>query len=596
MINNFDVKKLDIVPHKPGCYLWKNKKNKIIYIGKARDLNKRMHQYFNKSHNNRIYKLTSEISSFDYIVVNDENEALVLENNLIKTYKPRFNVLLKEGSNNYPYILVTNNKHPKIIYTRRYNPSLGKYYGPFASSDNNPYELFIYLNRIIPLRKCNVVPKQKCMYYDLGQCLGPCIKNIDQTEYDKLLAKIDDIFQNKNNKEIINELKQKELIAAENLDFEQANYYLKIQNSFESIIHKQIVQLKDAINADYIGYFCDDENICINIFNYIDGKLITKHSIIEPYYGDVNESIISYLMQYYSDNKAPKSVYLVLKEDELESLSNVLNIKFIKPIKGKHLDLLTQSVENARYFLITNKANEKVKINRTVGACEDLAKLLNIDSAYHIEMIDNSNIFLESPVSAVVVFQNGIAQKKLYRKYNLDYMQEKSDFHFMKEVIERRFAKLAINDVDLPDVFIVDGGKIQLNAALDVFKKLNISDRIKVIGLEKNEHHKTNCIVTSDGVIELEKTSNVYKLLFNIQEEVHRFAISYFRDKNLKSKLSSILDDIKGIGIETKQKILKLYPNLAEIRKVNVETLQQIMPKKVAIALKDKVDKVFNHD
>ena len=595
-MNKFDVSSLTNVPHKPGCYLWKNEKNEVIYIGKAKDLNKRMHQYFNKSQSNRIYKLTNQITGFDYIVVDDENEALVLENNLIKTHKPKFNILLKEGGDGYPYIVLTNDKHPKLLYTRKYNPKKGKYFGPFASNETNAYELFNYLNRIIPLRKCNIIPRQKCMYYDLGQCLGPCINKIKKEQYEILIKKVDDIFNNKNNKKILNELKQKEIEASNNLEFETAQYYLKLQNSFESIVHKQTVQLKKNINIDYVGYFCNEHDICINIFNFLDGKLVTKHANIVEYYVDVKESILSYLMQYYNINKVPKEIYIALDDNDILNLSTALNTKIVKPIKGPNLELLTQSITNAQYFYNKNKLIYDKKNKLAFNACNELTKLLNINSANHIEMIDNSNIFLETPVSAVVVFINGMPEKKLYRRYNLEYMEQKSDFHFMKEVINRRFSKMIANNYELPNIFIVDGGKIQLNAAYEVLKNLKLEDKVCLIGLEKDNHHKTKNIVTINETITLEKNSDLYLFLSTIQDEVHRFVISYFQNKSLKSKLSTFLDDIDGLGNKTKDKILRIYPNLADIKNVTIETLEQIMPKKVALKLKQKVMEVFNNE
>ncbi len=596
-INKFNLSELKNVPNKPGCYLWKDINNKIIYIGKAKNLNKRMNQYFSKVNNNRTNKLVNSINSFDYIVTLNENDALILENNLIKKHQPKFNVLLKEGSNSYPYILITNHQHPKIVYTRKYDPTKGKYYGPFASSDTKAYDLYIYLNRIFPLRKCKVLKKDKCMYYDIGQCLAPCINKIKLEDYKKIIDQIDDIFHNKNNKKIINELQDKEQLAAKELNFEKAQYYLDLQKKFQSIVSDKIAQLNQTINADFIGYYSTSDKLCINIFNYINGKLIAKHENIENIYGDeISEIIISYLMQFYSENKIPKNIFVSLDENDLNLLSNTLNTKIYKPNKGKNLELLTQAITNAKYFFDKNELLFASKFNKTQGACQALAKLLKIHDASYIEMIDNSNIFLEYPVSGIVVFKNGQPERKEYRYFNLDHLEKKSDFHFMEYTIERRFVNKIKNNELLPNVFIVDGGKAQVLAAKNIFYKFGIENKVILIGLKKDKKHKTSSIILSNfQEIKLDKNTNLYLLLLSIQEEAHRFIIEFFRKKHIKSKFETIIDDVKGLGEKTKQKLLKIYPNVLSIKDINIETLAQIMPLEVATRLKDKINDFLNN-
>ncbi len=594
--DKFNLSELKNIPNKPGCYLWKDINNQVIYIGKAKNLNKRMNQYFNKINNNRINKLVDSIHSFDYIVTLNENDALILENNLIKKYQPRFNILLKEGSSSYPYILITNHKHPKIVYTRKYDPTKGKFYGPFASSDAKAYDLYIYLNRVFPLRKCKMLKKEKCMFYDIGQCLGPCINKIVQNDYEKILKQIDNIFNNKGNKQIIDELSKKEKLAAANLNFEKAQYYLDLQKKFQSIVSEKIAQLKQSINADFIGYYSTESKLCINIFNYIDGKLIAKHENIENIYGDeIKEIIISYLMQFYSENKIPKNIFISLDENDLNLLSSVLQTNISKPNKGKNLELLTQAITNAKYFFNKNELLFINKFNKTLGACQDLAKLLGITNASYIEMIDNSNIFLEYPVSGIVVFKNGQPQKKEYRYFNLDHLEQKSDFHFMEYTIEKRFTNKIKNNEPLPNVFIVDGGKAQVSAAKNIFHKLGIENNVTLTGLKKDDKHKTRSIILSNfQEIILENNTDLYLLLLAIQEESHRFVINFFRKKNIKSKFDSIIDDVKGLGEKTKQKILKIYPNILSINDINIETLAQIMPLEVAVRLKEKINKFLD--
>lgn len=585
--------KLANIPQKPGCYLWKNKNNEVLYVGKAKNLKKRTAQYFNKANNDRIAKLVSEISDIDFILVNNENESLILENNLIKNYKPKYNVLLKDGST-YPYILITSEKHPRILYTHRYKPNKGKYYGPFAAKDFNAYETFNFLQRIIPLRKCNVIPKTKCIYYDMNQCLGPCINKIDLKQYYYLKKKVADIFNNKVG-DITLELQKLELEASNKLDFESAKKYLDLQNSLTSIVQKQVVELNESVQADIIGFYATSTYLSINIFNFVNGKLIAKHEHAMLFYDNETDAIKSYLLQFYTENKIPKKIYVNLDQKYLHSLSEILKTEFISPSKGKYKDLILTAIENAQQYLQKNEFKVIRTFNRTQGAVIQLADILSIESAELIEIVDNSNIFLETCVSGVVVFKNGRPEKKLYRKYKLDYLQQKSDFNFMYEVTKRRFHKKIVTNDFMPNVFVVDGGKIQISAALKALEELELTKIVTVIGLKKDNHHKTDAIVLSNyQEIKLDRFSDLYAFLSNLQNEVHRFAITYFRDKRSKSQFTSIIDKIEGIGKTYRNKILKFYPNILEIDNTSVENLSQIIPHKLAIKLKAAVKEIVN--
>lgn len=588
-MNNQLKIKLENAPNSPGCYFWKNNKNQIIYVGKAKNIKKRLKQYFLSQKNNRINKLVHEINDVDYIIVNNENEALVLENNLIQTHKPKYNVLLKENSN-YPYIIVTNEKDPRIIYTRKYSLYKGKAYGPFPSQEINSYEIYNLLQRIIPLRKCKHVPKNKCIYYDLGQCLGPCINKITTQQYDELKKQINDIFKNKI-KTVLDNLKKRELESAKDTDFETAQYYLQLQKSLKSLHEKQVVELINHLDVDIIGWYCDNNFIAIIIFNYFDGKLISKNEHISYYYDmEIDEVIISYLVQYYSNNKIPKYIYINLNEQKIRLIADYFNTKVLTANKSKYEKIILMAINNAKKYLQDYRLKSLSEFNRTIGACEELATILNIQNCNRIDMIDNANIFNNEPVSAVVSFINGVKATKYYRKFNLNPIEFKSDYHYMLEALKRRYKK--INE-DKPDVLIVDGGKAQLNAAKKALEEIGI-EGITIIGLIKDSHHKTDSILTSNyQIINLQRNSSLYFLLSNIQEEVHRFAITHFRQRRAKSQMHHFLDDIKGIGEKTKEKLLTIYPNIVDLKDVDEATIAQIVGKKVAKELKDKIMKEF---
>ncbi|MGL4951690.1 MAG: excinuclease ABC subunit UvrC [Mycoplasma sp.] len=586
-MNNFS-KILNNIPELPGCYLWKDSHDNIIYIGKAKNLKKRTTQYFTKTVNNRIANLVKEIANIDYIVVNNENESLILENNLIKEHKPKYNVLLKEGSNSYPYIVLTNEKNPKLIYTRNIKKFNGKAYGPFATTlQNNSYDVYLLLQKLFPFRKCNKIPNKECMFYHLDQCLAPCINDIDQTSYESLKKQLDLVFNNKPN-QIIKELKNKELEAARNLEFEKAKMFLSQIDSLSNICNNQITQLNEMKDADIIGYYVEDNKISINIFNYVGGKLLVKHQFFDHFYGELQEVLESYLIQYYSEHSVPNHIYIDISNIESELLSNIINSKIKKPIKGLYSELLLMAIKNAKENLQKKDLEIEHNYNKSFGALNDLKKLLNMDYLNRIEMIDNSNLFLENCVSAVVVFKNAKPEKKLYRKYNIKSTGEKSDFHFMQEVVERRYSKLN----NLPELLIVDGGKQQVSAAVSSLKAIGKSDKVKVIGLIKNDKHQTESLIDDEyNIFPLIKKSYLYNFLSNMQNEVHRYVINFYHSKSSKSKTSEILDNIPGLGDKTKNKLLSIYPNIYDLKKIDIETISQIIPKKVAILLLEKIKK-----
>ncbi len=587
-----DVKqKLNELPESPGCYIWKDQGGNILYIGKAKNLKKRTHQYFNKALNAKTQKLVSLIADVDYIVVNSESESLILENNLIKKYRPPYNILLKEGSSSFPYIVVTNEPHPRIIYTRKPKSFKGKIYGPFANAQTNKhtnaYDLYLLLNKLFPLRKCNKIPSRECMFYHMGQCLAPCINKVNEAQYLDIKQEIDDLFNNKLTP-TIERLSQQEKEAAEQLKFEQAKVYCDYVKALKLINFEQIVEVQKSFNIDIIGYYENNGQVCILIFNFIEGKLLAKHEYVSEYYGDIQEAVLSYLVQYYESVIIPKEVYLNADKDVIDLLQQKFAFKVIQPMKGKYMDLITSAINNAKEYLEKNKLKIMDAYNRTTGAHEELRKILGLKMMSQIDIIDNSNIFLEDPVSGVVVFKDGKPCKHLYRKYNLRTTIKKSDYYFMQEVIVRRYTKIE----ELPDVLIVDGGLLQVKAAQEILEQIELKKPIMVIGLQKNDKHQTEAIVLSDHTIHpLDKQSYLYRFLAMMQDEVHRFAITFYRNKASKSKLNQFLDGIDGLGDKSKQKIMQIYPNIYDLKYVDQSTIEQIIPKKAAKNLIIKIQK-----
>lgn len=588
--NNLKTK-LENAPKSPGCYLWKNKYKEIIYIGKAKNIFNRIHQYFLKPNNNKTAKLISEIKDVDFINVKNNNEALILEANLIKKHKPLYNILLKEN-NGYPYILVTNERKPRLIYTRNYNSKLGKYYGPFAGTDINAYEIFSLLLKLFPLRACTSKKNKKCFYYDLGLCMKACTGEDTPEQYELMKKKIDTFF-NKGAEDIIEELKQKEKNAANKEDFEQADKYLKMQKNILSISQKQIINIGNKQNIDFVVYDTKDNYLTIVIFSYSNGKLLNKNTVFNEYVSDIQDEVVSYVFRYYSNEKKPETIYISLDDESINLLRNNLNIDVINPQKGKMQEIMELALKNAKNELQLKYNSNLAKEERTTKANQKLAELLNIKKLNRIEIFDNSNIFNTDPVAGMVVYENGIPNKKEYRKYKIKIQSSKSDYEYMYEIIYRRFLKLLKEKKAFPDLVILDGGRVQINAALKALRSLNIEKYVNLIGLVKDKHHKTNMIETANyQKIELDKKSGLYFYLLNMQEEVHRYAISFFRRTNRKSALSSVLDNVKNLGKVRKEKLMSIFDTVSKIANASIEQLAQIIPIDVAKELKNKIQKM----
>ncbi|EDT87850.1 excinuclease ABC, C subunit [Ureaplasma parvum serovar 14 str. ATCC 33697] len=584
-MNDLLKNKLKLIPHKPGCYLWKDQFNQIIYIGKAKDLYNRTHSYFNGCKDNKTSKLVNNINDLEYIVVNNVNEALILENNLIKTHLPKYNILLKDGSN-YPYIMITNEQYPRLKYVRTYDKNKGIYFGPLADSTNK-YQLFNLLNSIFPFNKCNHQPYKKCIYYDLHQC----INQVQQSTYQEAISEVKEIFKG-NLDHILMILQTKEQHAVTKLDFENAQKYAEQQKALTSIINSGLVQLDNNESFDIIGFYEKNNYLVIIIFNYVKGKLLNKSADTFAIYDyEINELITSFLMQYYSQNKISSKIIVSLDDDNLLALSQRFHTKFINAQTKFHKQILKLALDNAILYFESNIKNVINKQNELDDALNQLKQILKLPDLNIIECFDNSNINLSLPIAGMIVYQNGKLNNKLNRKYNLMTTKNASDYHFMIEVITRRYQRLVSQHQKLPNLIVVDGGKLQVNAALYALAQLQIN--IPLIGLKKDQKHKTDAIVLTNGdEIVLDRKSILYKFLANMQNDVHNYAISFLRDKHTKSIFNSLLDNVQGLGKKRFNELLKYYDSINDLKSASDQELLQFLPKNVLVNLREKLNKI----
>ena len=576
-------KKLELLPDNPGCYLYKDNIGEIIYVGKAKNLKNRVKSYFTGTHNKKTQTLVSKIEDLEYIIVNSEKEALLLENNLIKKYRPYFNIRLKDDKS-YPYLMITKEEHPRLLMTRKYKKNNKNiYFGPYVDI-KSATEVKKILDKIYPLRKCNPVEKRPCMYYQIGECIGPCAKKITIDDYKSQISKIKS-FLTGNTKEILADLQSKMQEHIKNLEFEAAGQVHNYIKSIEVSVQNQVVADSTNVDRDYIGFTFNNDYICIQIFLSRLGNIIERKVEYFNLYDTPEEILYSYLLQYYALNKLPKEIYI----DELDGnlLSDVVDCKVIIPKRGNHRKILDTVKENATYYLNNNLAIEELKERKLQVTLNNIAEKLGVNSINSIDAFDNSNIMGVDAVSVKVNFTNGKKNTYNYRKFKIDESMGINDVQTMKEVLYRNYKDRKTNT----ELLIVDGGKNHLNVAIDVVHNTLGLKQIKIIGLAKNDKHITEYIITDDyEVIEFPKTSAEYLFLKQIQDEVHRFAITYHRATKNKNMYKSSLDDIQGIGKVRKNLLLKSFSSLEEIKNAPDEKLLKLgIPKDVIKNLKKKL-------
>ncbi|CAL8897963.1 excinuclease ABC (subunit C) [Bacillus pumilus] len=590
-MNKMIKEKLSVLPDQPGCYLMKDRQNTVIYVGKAKVLKNRVRSYFTGSHDAKTQRLVSEIEDFEYIVTSSNIEALILELNLIKKYDPKYNVMLKDDKT-YPFIKITNERHPKLIVTRHVKKDKGKYFGPYPNVQA-ARETKKLLDRLYPLRKCATLPDRVCLYYHLGQCLAPCVYDISE-ETNKQL--VDEIirFLNGGHQQIKKELTEKMQEAAEQLEFERAKELRDQIAYIDSTMEKQKMTMSDLSDRDVFAYAYDKGWMCVQVFFIRQGKLIERDVSLFPMYQDPEEEFLTFMGQFYAKNNhfLPKEI-LVPDSVDQEMIEQLLETNVHQPKKGKKKDLLLLAHQNAKIALKEKFSLIERDEERSIGAVKQLGDALNIYMPYRIEAFDNSNIQGADPVSAMVVFQDGKPYKKEYRKYKIKTVTGPDDYASMREVIRRRYTRVLKDELPLPDLILIDGGKGQINAAIDVLEnELNLS--VPVAGLVKDEKHRTSNLMMGDTleIVALERNSQAFYLLQRIQDEVHRFAISFHRQLRGKNAFQSILDDVPGIGEKRKKQLLKHFGSVKKMKEASIQDFQEAgIPKQTAEHLMEALKK-----
>ncbi|MGI1832916.1 excinuclease ABC subunit UvrC [Bacillus stratosphericus] len=590
-MNKLIKEKLSVLPDQPGCYLMKDRQNTIIYVGKAKVLKNRVRSYFTGSHDAKTQRLVSEIEDFEYIVTSSNIEALILELNLIKKYDPKYNVMLKDDKT-YPFIKITNERHPKLIVTRNVKKDKGKYFGPYPNVQA-ARETKKLLDRLYPLRKCATLPDRVCLYYHLGQCLAPCVYDISEETNKQLVDEITR-FLNGGHQQIKKELTEKMQEAAEQLEFERAKELRDQIAYIDSTMEKQKMTMSDLSDRDVFAYAYDKGWMCVQVFFIRQGKLIERDVSLFPMYQDPEEEFLTFMGQFYEKNNhfLPKEI-LVPDSVDQELIEQLLETNVHQPKKGKKKDLLLLAHQNAKIALKEKFSLIERDEERTIGAVKQLGDALNIYMPYRIEAFDNSNIQGADPVSAMVVFQDGKPYKKEYRKYKIKTVEGPDDYASMREVIRRRYTRVLKDELPLPDLILIDGGKGQINAAIDVLEnELNLS--VPVAGLVKDEKHRTSNLMMGDTleIVALERNSQAFYLLQRIQDEVHRFAISFHRQLRGKNAFQSILDDVPGIGEKRKKQLLKHFGSVKKMKEASIQDFQDAgIPKQTAELLMDALKK-----
>lgn len=573
---------IENLKHSPGVYLMRDKDDNVIYVGKAKDLYKRVSQYFLRPQSGKVFKMVQSVDHFDTIIVQNEKEALILEMNLIHEYYPRFNILLKDGSH-YPYIAIKKKGDVTLNIKRNNKDKNYDYYGPYPNS-GAAYKVVDLLNKVFPIRKCRNIPSIPCLYYHLGQCLAPCINEIKEETYEELRNNIKDFLKG-NNQKYIKEIKDKMLEASSKENYELAKEYKSILDSINHINVSLSVEGNDKTDRDIFAYSSREGYLSIAFLIYRNGLLIGKESHVVEAFGEEEEQVSELIQQLYSRIATPQEI--VINNDKVvNELSSYLDASIISVTKGKIYDLVLSSKSNAdnaldEYFLSSKLDTDKIAL------LEELGNLLNISTPYHIELFDNSHLQGSSPVGAMVVYINGEPNKSLYRKFKIEHEESRDDFASMREVITRHYLRNKNENKKMPDLILVDGGLPQVKSATSALKDIEVD--IPVYGLYKNDKHSTSGIIDINEKVYPIEDKKLFFLLTRMQDEVHRFAISFHKQKRNKAMTVSLFDDIKGLGSKRKEVLAKAYPDINVLKQASIEELSQLLPKEVAEELYNKL-------
>ena len=575
--------KLSLLPRKPGCYLMKDSTGTIIYVGKAKILKNRVSSYFMGTKFGKTKALVSNIVDFEYIVTTTEKEAFLLEINLIKKYDPKYNIIFRDDKS-YPYIMLTTSPYPKLEVVRPRNKKRknAKLFGPYPSS-YAAKNIVNMLNRIYPMQKCRTFEDKLCLYYHIGECLGYCKLKVEKEKIEEMVKEITS-FLNGNYDDITKKLKNDMKEASDKLNFEKAKEIKDLLDYISKVLEKQKIDLTDTVNRDIFNYYVKDDFISIQVLHSRNGNLVERNSYIYELNEEEIDVMNNFILSFYDNNNDIPKEILIPDNLDSELIESALEIKVIKPTRGPKKKLVEMALENAKI-----KLNEKFDLikndyNRTVHANEELGKLLGIN-IHRIESFDNSHLFGTYTVSGMVVFVDGRASKKDYRKYKI-IGDAKDDYHLMQETVERRYSRVINDDLIKPDIILTDGGIIQINATKEILDNLCLD--IPVYGMQKNDKHRICALIDPDGKeIPIEKNSDVFHFLEKISEEVHRFAISYHKDIRSKGSLSSILDEIPGIGEKRRKDLIKEFKSINKIKEASIEELSKVIPEDVAKNIKE---------
>ncbi len=564
--------------HLPGVYLMHDKDDKIIYIGKAKDLYKRVSQYFLRPQVGKVAKMAFEAEYFETIITNNEKEALILEMNLIQTHYPKFNILLKDGSH-YPYIAIRKTGYPYLQIKRNTKDKNYDYFGPFPRS-SSAYETIDLLNKIFPLRKCKNIPSTACLYYHLGQCLAPCINEVSKEKEDEMREQVKS-FMRGNNADVKRDIAMKMMQASEKMDYEAAKDYKTVLDAINHINIQQNVETNDKKDRDIFAFSTREGYLSLAVLLFRRGTLLDKKVYIVEEFDNNEEQVADLILQFYQNVPYPQEV-VINNETVVDLLSDLIDPNVYSVSKGKIHDLILTAKQNANnaldeYFLSSKLDSDKLAL------LEELGNILNIDTPLRIELFDNSHLQGSSPVGAAVVFINGEPAKKLYRKYHIEHDEARDDLKSMEEIVYRRYKRMKDEGQTLPDLILVDGGLNQIKAASLALQKADVS--INLFGLVKNSKHQTAGLMDIEGNIYDIENKNIFFMLTRMQDEVHRFAIAFHQSLRNKNMKSSLLDDIKGLGAKRKELINKAYPDINLLKEATIEELSQLLPKEVAEAL-----------
>ncbi|CZD76255.1 excinuclease%2C subunit C [Streptococcus pneumoniae] len=589
-MNNLIKSKLELLPTSPGCYIHKDKNGTIIYVGKAKNLRNRVRSYFRGSHDTKTEALVSEIVDFEFIVTESNIEALLLEINLIKENKPKYNIMLKDDKS-YPFIKITNERYPRLIITRQVKKDGSLYFGPYPDV-GAANEIKRLLDRIFPFRKCTNPPSKVCFYYHIGQCMAHTICKKDEAYFKSMAQEVSDFLKGQDDK-IIDDLKSKMAVAAQSMEFERAAEYRDLIQAIGTLRTKQRVMAKDLQNRDVFGYYVDKGWMCVQVFFVRQGKLIERDVNLFPYFNDPDEDFLTYVGQFYQEKShlVPNEVLIPQDIDE-EAVKALVDSKILKPQRGEKKQLVNLAIKNARVSLEQKFNLLEKSVEKTQGAIENLGRLLQIPTPVRIESFDNSNIMGTSPVSAMVVFVNGKPSKKDYRKYKIKTVVGPDDYASMREVIRRRYGRVQREALTPPDLIVIDGGQGQVNIAKQVIQE-ELGLDIPIAGLQKNDKHQTHELLFGDPleVVDLSRNSQEFFLLQRIQDEVHRFAITFHRQLRSKNSFSSQLDGIDGLGPKRKQNLMRHFKSLTKIKEASVDEIVEVgVPRAVAEAVQRKLN------